>query len=102
MEHAVSPKNGPLNAIDKTTCRKACAIEELMSLPILVEQTPLDTLVISQIAEIRKREIALKQRLSCLSSTQTAQGEQVSFAEEMWHLQRCADRLNRMMDAMNG
>jgi hypothetical protein len=68
---------------------------------MLVEQTPLDTLVISQIAEIRKRESALQERLGRLS-LQTAYGEQASFAEEMRHLQRCADRLNRMMDAMGG
>jgi len=67
----------------------------------LVEQTPLDTLVISQIAEIRKRESALQERLGHLS-LQTAHREQVSFAEEVWHLQRCADRLSRMMDAMGG
>jgi hypothetical protein len=80
---------------------RACEIEKLMPQPILVGQTPLDTLVISQIAEIRKREIALQERLGRLSP-QTAENEQVSFAEEMWHLQRCADRLNRMMDAMGG
>jgi hypothetical protein len=72
-----------------------------MPQPMLVEQTPLDTLVISQIAEIRKRENALQERLGHLS-LETAHGEQVSFAEEMRHLQRCADRLNRMMDAMGG
>ena len=73
-----------------------------MPQPILFKQTPLDTLVISQIAEIRKRESALQERLGRLSSPQAAQGEQISFAEEMWRLQRCADRLNRMMDAMGG
>lgn len=67
----------------------------------LVEQTPLDTLVISQIAEIRKRETALQERLGRLSP-QAAGNEQVSFAEEMWHLQRCTERLNRMIDAMGG
>ena len=72
-----------------------------MPQPMLVEQTPLDTLVISQIAEIRKREGALQERLGRLS-VQAASGDQVRFAEEMWHLQRCADRLNRMMDAMGG
>ena len=65
---------------------------------LLVEQTPLDTLVISQIAEIRKRESALQERLGHLSG----QGEQVNFVEEVRHLQQCADRLNRMMDAMSG
>ena len=69
--------------------------------PILMEQTPLETLVISQIAEIRKRESALQERLRRLSP-QAANGEQVSFSQEMWHLQLCADRLNRMMDAMGG
>jgi hypothetical protein len=73
--------------------------QKFMPQPIAVEQTPLDTLVISQIAEIRKRESALKERLGRLSP-QAAEDEQVSFAQEMWHLQRCADRLNRMMDAM--
>ena len=72
-----------------------------MPQPMLIEQTPLDTLVISQIAEIRKRESALQERWGCLSP-QAAENEQVSFAEEMWHLQRCADRLSRMMDAMGG
>ncbi len=69
--------------------------------PILTEQTPLDTLVIAQIAEIRKRESALQDLLGRLSP-QAGENEQVRFAEEMWHLQRCADRLNRMMDAMGG
>jgi hypothetical protein len=72
-----------------------------MPQPTPVGQTPLDTLVISQITEIRKRESALKERLGRLSP-QVAEDEQVSFAQEMWHLQRCADRLNRMVDAMGG
>lgn len=72
-----------------------------MPQPMLVEQTPLETLVISQIAEIRRRESALQERLGHLSR-QTRNSEQVTFAEEMWHLQQCTDRLNRMMDAMNG
>ncbi len=75
--------------------------KELMPHTISIEQTPLETLVISQIAEIRKRESALQERLRLLSP-QAANGEQVSFSQEMWHLQRCADRLNRMMDAMGG
>ena len=73
-----------------------------MPQPVPVEQNPLDTLVISQIAEIRKRESALQERWGHLSSPQIPQDEQVSFAEEMWRLQRCADRLNRMINAMNG
>jgi hypothetical protein len=80
---------------------KGMEFKELMPQPILVEQTPLETLVISQIAEIRKRESALQERLGRLSG-QAAHGEQVSFAEEIWHLQQCAERLDRMMDAMGG
>ena len=72
-----------------------------MPQPVLVEQTPLETLVVSQIAEIRKRESALQQRLGRLT-LRTADNDQVSFAEEMWRLQQCTERLNRMMDAMGG
>ena len=72
-----------------------------MPQPVLVEQTPLETLVVSQIAEIRKRESALQQRLGRLT-LRTADSDQVSFAEEMWRLQQCTERLNRMMDAMGG
>ncbi len=68
---------------------------------MLVEKTPLETLVISQIAAIRKRESALQERLGRLSP-EAADSDQISCAEEVWHLQLCADRLNRMMDAMGG
>jgi hypothetical protein len=68
---------------------------------MLVEKTPLETLVISQIEAIRKRESALQERLARLSP-QAADSDQINFAEELWHLQRSTDRLNRMMDAMCG
>lgn len=68
---------------------------------ILVEQTPLETLVVSQIAEIRKRESALQEHLGRLLRQKTS-SDQEDLAEEMWHLQKCTDRLNRMMDAMSG
>lgn len=69
--------------------------------PTLIEQTPLETLVVSQIAEIRKRESALQEHLSRLLR-QKASSDGENLAEEMWHLQRCTDRLSRMMDAMSG
>jgi hypothetical protein len=68
---------------------------------MLVEKTPLETLVLSQIAAIRRRESALQERLGRLSP-QAADSDHISCAEEVWHLQLCADRLNRMMDAMGG
>jgi DNA gyrase/topoisomerase IV subunit A len=60
-----------------------------------IEQTPLETLVISQLAAIRKQEAALKMRLRSITSREVA-----NMAAEVWKLQTSADRLNRMIDAM--
>lgn len=59
------------------------------------KQTPLDVLVISQLAAIRRHEAALQVRLS--SSTPVPD----SMAAELSKLQMSADRLNRMIDAMS-
>ncbi len=76
-------------------------MKEFMTQAMLVEQTPLDTLVISQITEIRKRENNLQMRFYQLSPG-AEQGDQISLAEEVRLLEQYADRLNRMMDAMRG
>jgi hypothetical protein len=59
------------------------------------KHTPLDVLVISQLAAIRRHEAALQMRLS---STATAPA---NMAVELSKLQMSADRLNRMIDAMS-
>ncbi len=56
----------------------------------------LETLVIAQLAAIRRREADLQTRLNS-----TASIEPVNVAAEVWQLQTSADRLSRMMDAMN-
>jgi len=67
----------------------------------LPHQTPLETLVISQLREIRKRETALQEQWGRFSSRGVG-ADQATFAEEMLQLQQCTDRLSRMMDAMSG
>lgn len=59
-------------------------------------QTPLEALVVAHLAAIRKREAELHTRLQSNSGL-----ESVSVADEVWQLQSSADRLSRMMDAMN-
>ncbi|MBV9225528.1 MAG: hypothetical protein JOY85_15965 [Acidobacteriaceae bacterium] len=67
----------------------------------LPRQTPLETLVISQLMEIRKRESALRDQWGRFSSLGVGTN-QTTFTEEMLQLQQCTDRLSRMMDAMSG
>ena len=55
----------------------------------------LETLVIAQLAAIRRREAELQTRLQSSAGL-----EPVSVAAEVWQLQTSADRLSRMMDAM--
>lgn len=59
-------------------------------------QTALETLVIAQLAAIRKRETELNNRLQVRAGI-----EPTNVAAEVWQLQTSADRLSRMMDAMN-
>lgn len=59
-------------------------------------QTPLETLVVAQLAAIRKREAELQTRLQSKSGI-----EPLNVAAEVLQLQSSADRLSRMMDAMN-
>lgn len=58
-------------------------------------QSPLETLVMSQLSAIRKHEAALKMRVRSSTSREVA-----NIACEVWKLQTRADRLNRMIDAM--
>ncbi|HSU62199.1 MAG TPA: hypothetical protein VLI55_23020 [Bryobacteraceae bacterium] len=60
------------------------------------KQAPLETLVFTQLAAIRRHEASLEVRLS--SSAPAASG---NVADELAKLQICADRLNRMIDAMS-
>lgn len=59
-------------------------------------QTALETLVVAHLAAIRKREAELHTRLQSNSGL-----ESDNVAAEVWRLQSSADRLSRMMDAMN-
>lgn len=59
-------------------------------------QAALETLVVAQLAAIRKREADLQLRLEANTGL-----EPVNVAAELWQLQTSTDRLNRMMDAMN-
>jgi hypothetical protein len=59
-------------------------------------QTALETLVVAQVAALRKREAELQSRFNSRSGIET-----MNVAAELWQLQTSADRLNRMMDAMN-
>jgi hypothetical protein len=55
----------------------------------------LETLVLAQLASIRKREADLQTRLQSNAALEP------NVAAEVWQLQTSADRLSRMMDAMN-
>jgi hypothetical protein len=55
----------------------------------------LETLVVAQLAAIRRREADLQSRL------QSSIFEPENVAAEVWNLQTSADRLSRMIDAMN-
>ncbi len=63
---------------------------------IQIKHTPLETLVMAQLAAIRRHEAALQSRLS--SSSRIGGAENI--ATELSKLQISADRLNRMIDAM--
>lgn len=67
----------------------------------LIEQTALDTLVISQLTEIRKRENALQKRL-CSLSLCIGTEDRTQFSEELLQLQSHTDRLSRLVNAMGG
>lgn len=58
------------------------------------KQTPLEVLVFSQLAAIRRHEAALRSRL--ISGTPAS----AKMAEELSELQISTDRLNRLVDAM--
>lgn len=59
-------------------------------------KTALETLVVAQLAAIRKQEAELQTRLQSNAGL-----EPVNVAAEVWQLQSSTDRLSRMMDAMN-
>lgn len=59
-------------------------------------QAALENLVIAHLADIRKREAELNERLRANCGL-----EPQRVAAEVWQLQTSADRLSRMMDAMN-
>jgi hypothetical protein len=71
-------------------------ITEQMTSPANSSRTALETLVVAQLAAIRKRESELQNRLQ---STDAFEPDNV--AQEVWQLRTSADRLSRMMDAMN-
>ncbi len=62
---------------------------------IQTRQTPLEVLVVSQLAAIKKQELALKTRLTVPSSANAVTAFEISA------LQTRMDRLNRMIDAMS-
>jgi hypothetical protein len=59
------------------------------------KQTPLEVLIFSQLAAIRRHEAALESRLNCEVPAASA-----SMAEELVKLQISTDRLNRLVNAM--
>ena len=63
---------------------------------IQIRQTPLELLVVSQLAAIKKQELALKTRLTSIPSSESA-----VMASDISALQTSMDRLNRMIDAMS-
>ncbi len=62
-----------------------------------LRQTPLETLVIAQLAAIREQEASLQTRIDSGASLDTA----AKMASEISKLRMSADRLNRMIDAMS-
>lgn len=60
------------------------------------KQTPLEMLVVAQLAAIRKREAKLQSQLHSETPLETPE-----LAAEVWQLQSSADRLGRMIDAMS-
>jgi hypothetical protein len=59
-------------------------------------QAALENLVIAHLAAIRKREAELNERLQANGAVEAQRA-----AADVWQLQSSADRLSRMMDAMN-
>lgn len=59
------------------------------------KQTPLEVLVLSQLAAIRKHEAALQLQLNSADPAASA-----SMGEELFKLQISTDRLNRLVNAM--
>ncbi len=59
------------------------------------KQTPLEVLVFSQLAAIRRHEAALRTRISS-----GLPGASAGVAEELFKLQISTDRLNRLVNAM--
>jgi hypothetical protein len=60
------------------------------------KQTPLEMLVIFQLAAIRRSEAVLQQELISNPSLEASH-----FAADLWKLRASTDRLGRMIDAMN-
>jgi hypothetical protein len=61
---------------------------------------PLDSLLIQQLEELITGERALQQQYSRLAADGQSRAPIASFAAELAQLERRADRLSRMMDAM--
>jgi hypothetical protein len=61
---------------------------------------PLDSLLIQQLEELITGERALQQQYSRLAADGQCRAPIASFAAELAQLERRADRLSRMMDAM--
>jgi hypothetical protein len=59
---------------------------------------PLDTLVLTQLNELRRAEEELVRRYASISEEDNAQ---IAFASEVTQLQRRADRLHRMLEGMS-
>jgi hypothetical protein len=78
------------------SCKTGNRVDPTMTNETKKEQAALETLVIAQLAAIRKREAELQTRLQSNAGL-----EPVNVAAEVWQLQTSADRLSRMMDAMN-
>jgi hypothetical protein len=73
--------------------REAAEAKSMTSTPS--KQTPLEMLVVAQLAAIRKREATLESHLHSNTPIEAPQ-----LAAEVWQLQNSADRLSRMIDAM--
>jgi hypothetical protein len=74
-----------------------------MNFPLCVEsdRAPLEALIVSQLEGIRKREKQLQKRYAALLVAPTLDNSQ-AWAQEVWSLRSRADRLARMMDALDG
>jgi hypothetical protein len=88
-------KIGTFLAIFEVGPRRALAQVDQMSAAPINEYSALDVLVVAQLSELRKWEAELQARLQSGAAVET-----VIVARELWCLQRSADRLGRMIDAM--